>query len=126
MICPVGHKQNSTYNIGHMELVIEGVIKRVCKPVEKDSGFRKCDVHVTVVDGEYSQIIPLTFLKKDVDEALSLPEGKTIKARCNVRGNEWQRDSDLEPIAFLSLIPWKYEIIEGEVAKGAEEIRKGW
>lgn len=109
-----------------MELVIEGVIKRVCKPMEFDSGFRKCSVHVTVEDGEYSQIMALEFLKDDVDEAVALPVGKTIKARCNVRGKEWQKDETQEPKVFLSLIPWKYEIIDGEVAKGAEDIRKGW
>jgi len=109
-----------------MELVIEGVIKRVCKPMEFESGFRKCEVHVEIADGKYPQTLSLEFIKDDVDEAVALPEGKTIKARCNVRGSEWQKD-DTQPMrVFMSLVPWKYEIIEGEVAKGAEEIRKGW
>ena len=109
-----------------MELVIEGVITRVCKPYEHESGFRKCSVHVTVKDGEYSQVMPLDFLKGDVDEALGLQEGTTIKARCNIRGKEWKKDETQEPIVFLSLIPWKYEILEGEAAKSVEEPKKEW
>jgi len=109
-----------------MELIIEGVITRVCKPYEHESGFRKCSVHVTVQDGEYSQVMPLDFLKGDVDEALGLKEGTTIKARCNVRGKEWQKDETQDPIVFLSLIPWKYKIIEGEAAKSVEQPKKGW
>jgi hypothetical protein len=95
-----------------MELIIEGVIKRVCKPMEFESGFRKCEVHVEVQDGKYPQTLSLEFLKDDVDEAVALPQGKTIKARCNVRGSEWQKD-DTQPMrVFMSLVPWKYEIVE--------------
>lgn len=94
-----------------MELIIEGVIKRVCKPMEFESGFRKCEVHVEVQDGKYPQTLALEFLKDDVDEAVALPEGKTIKARCNVRGSEWQKD-DTQPMrVFMSLVPWKYEVV---------------
>ena len=96
-----------------MELIIEGVIKRVCKPMEWESGFRKCEVHVEVQDGKFPQTLALEFLKDDVDEAVALPEGKTIKARCNVRGSEWQKDEASPLIVFMSLVPWKYEIIEG-------------
>jgi len=95
-----------------MELIIEGVIKRVCKPMEWESGFRKCEVHVEVQDGKFPQILSLEFLKDDVDEAVALPEGKTIKARCNVRGSEWQKDETSPLIVFMSLVPWKYEIVE--------------
>lgn len=95
-----------------MELIIEGVIKRVCKPMEFESGFRKCEVHVEIQDGKYPQTLALEFLKDDVDEAVALPEGKTIKARCNVRGSEWQKD-DTQPMrVFMSLVPWKYDIVE--------------
>ena len=95
-----------------MELIIEGVIKRVCKPMEWESGFRKCEVHVEVQDGKFPQTLSLEFLKDDVDEAVALPEGKTIKARCNVRGSEWQKDETSPLIVFMSLVPWKYEIVE--------------
>ena len=54
-----------------MELIIEGVIKRVCKPMEFESGFRKCEVHVEIQDGKYPQTLALEFLKDDVDEAVA-------------------------------------------------------
>ena len=95
-----------------MELIIEGVIHRICKPIEFDSGFRKCEVHIVVEDGQYPQTIPVEFLKDDVDEALGLTVGAQIKARCNVRGKEWKKESTGEVKAFLSLVPWKYEILE--------------
>ena len=76
------------------------------------AAFRKCEVHVEIQDGKYPQTLALEFLKDDVDEAVALPEGKTIKARCNVRGSEWQKD-DTQPMrVFMSLVPWKYEIVE--------------
>jgi hypothetical protein len=95
-----------------MELIIEGVIHRICKPIEFDSGFRKCDVHIQVEDGKYPQIIPIEFLKDDVDEVMALTVGWGIKARCNVRGREWTNDTTGEVKAFLSLVPWKYELLE--------------
>ena len=108
-----------------MELIIEGVIKRVCKPMEFKSGFRKCEVHVEIQDGKYPQTLALEFLKDDVDEAVALPEGKTIKARCNVRGSEWQKD-DTQPMrVFMSLVPWKYEIVEGDPAPTQQPAKDG-
>lgn len=95
-----------------MELIIEGVIHRICKPIEFDSGFRKCEVHIVVEDGQYPQTIPVEFVKDDVDEALGLTVGAQIKARCNVRGKEWKKESTGEVKAFLSLVLWKYEILE--------------
>ena len=42
-----------------MELIIEGVVRRVNQPQEFASGFRKCEVHVEVPDGEYKDIFPV-------------------------------------------------------------------
>lgn len=92
-----------------MELIIEGVIGRICKPVEFGSGFRKCEVHIVVEDGKYPQTIPLEFIKDDVDEALGLIIGSKIKAHCNVRGREWTNTTTGEVKAFLSLVPYTYE-----------------
>ena len=95
-----------------MELIIEGVIHRICKPIEFDSGFRKCEVHIQVEEGKYPQIVPIEFLKDDVDEVMGLTVGSGIKARCNVRGKEWTKESTGEVKAFLSLVPWKYELLD--------------
>jgi len=95
-----------------MELIIEGVIHRICKPIEFDSGFRKCEVHILVEDGKYPQTIPVEFLKDDVDEVMSLTVGSGVKMRCNVRGKEWKKESTGEVRAFLSLVPWKYEVLD--------------
>ena len=100
-----------------MELIIEGVIARICKPQEFASGFRKCEVHVTVQDGQYPQTLALEFLKDDVDEALGLTVGAEIKARCNVRGREWKNETTGEYRAFMSLVPWKYELPEPKSIK---------
>jgi hypothetical protein len=100
-----------------MELIIEGVISRICKPQEFASGFRKCEVHVTVQDGQYPQTMALEFIKDDVDEALGLTVGAQIKARCNVRGREWKNETTGEYRAFMSLVPWKYELPEPKSIK---------
>lgn len=100
-----------------MQLIIEGVIARVCKPQEFPSGFRKCEVHITVEDGQYPQTLALEFLKDDVDEALGLTVGAQIKARCNVRGREWKNEETGEFRAFMSLVPWKYELPEPKSVK---------
>lgn len=92
-----------------MELIIEGEIHRICKPFEHESGFRKCEVHIKITEGEYTQIVPIEFLKDDVDEALGLIVGSKIKARCNVRGKEWTSATTGEVKAFLSLVPYTYE-----------------
>ena len=95
-----------------MELTIEGVIHRICKPIEFDSGFRKCEVHIQVEDGKYPQIVPVEFLKDDVDEVMALTVGSGVKMRCNVRGREWTNDTTGEVKAFLSLVPGKFEVLD--------------
>ena len=96
-------------------MIIEGVIHRICKPIEFDSGFRKCEVHIVVEDGQYPQTIPVEFLKDDVDEALGLTVGAYMKMRCNVRGKEWKNETTGEVKAFLSLVPWKYEEVDKSI-----------
>jgi hypothetical protein len=108
-----------------MELIIEGVIRRICKPFEHSSGFRKCEVHIEVQDGEYSEIIPVEFLKDLTDEALGLTVGAPIKATCNVRGREWEKKVDKlgnplpypETVIFVSFPVWKYELPEPKSIK---------
>jgi hypothetical protein len=75
-------------------------------------------VHIEVQDGEYSEIVPVEFLKDLTDEALSLTVGAPIKARCNVRGREWEKKVDKlgnplphpETVIFVSFPVWKYEL----------------
>jgi len=65
------------------------------------------------------------FRKSEVEEAVELAEGKKIKARCNVRGSEGQKD-DTQPVrVFMSRVPWKYEIIEGEPAPTQQPAQDG-
>ena len=92
-----------------MELVIEGVIRRVLKPQEFPSGFRKCEVHVDVKNGEYTEILPVEFIKDMMDEALTLNPGDEVTMRCNVRGREWD-GGEKGWRAFISLDCWKYEM----------------
>ena len=92
-----------------MELIIEGQVHRICKLFEHESGFRKCEVHVKVTDGEYSEIIPVEFTKELTDEAVGLTVGADIKARCNVRGREWMSKTG-EHKAFMSLRVWTYDL----------------
>lgn len=92
-----------------MELTIEGEVHRICKPFEHENGFRKCEVHIKITDGEYSEIIPVEFLKDMTDEAMTLTVGETIKAKCNIRGREWKSPAG-DHRAFLSLNVWTYEV----------------
>jgi hypothetical protein len=93
-----------------MELIIEGVVRRVNQPQEFASGFRKCEVHVEVPDGEYKDIFPVEFIKDMADEAGTLTPGMKVKMRCNVRGREWD-GGEKGWRAFMSLTVWKYEIL---------------
>ena len=70
--------------------------------------------HVEDVKDYALHLLSTSTMKDDVDEAVALPEGKTIKARCNVRGSEWQKDDSQPMRVFMSLVPWKYEIVEAE------------
>ena len=93
-----------------MELIFEGVVRRINQPQEFASGFRKCEVHIEVPDGEYSDILPVEFIKDMADEALSLTPGERLKLRCNIRGREWD-GGEKGYRAFLSLTVWKYELL---------------
>jgi hypothetical protein len=93
-----------------MELTIEGVVRRINQPQEFASGFRKCEVHIEVKNGEYSDVLPVEFLKDMADEAGTLTIGQQVRMRCNVRGREWD-GGEKGWRAFMSLTVWKYEIL---------------
>ena len=93
-----------------MELIIEGLVRRVNKPEEFPSGFRKCAVHIEVPDGDYSNIFEVEFIKDMADEAGTLTPGMKVKMRCSVRGREWD-GGEKGWRAFMSLTVWKYEIL---------------
>ena len=94
-----------------MELTIEGVVRRVLQPQEFASGFRKCEVHIEVRNGEYSDVMPVKFLKDMADEAGTLIIGQQVRMRCNVRGREWDGGEKGWRV-FMSLAVRKYEILE--------------
>ena len=50
-----------------MQLIIEGVIKRVNAPQEFPSGFRKCEIHIETTGDQYPETLAVEFLKDDVD-----------------------------------------------------------
>jgi len=98
-----------------MELIIEGVIKRVNAPQEFPSGFRKCEIHIETTGDQYPETLAVEFLKDDVDEAIQLAPGQKVKMRCNVKGREWRRE-DTDPFkVFMSLSMWKYEVINESI-----------
>lgn len=94
-----------------MELVIEGVIRRVTQPVEFGEGKRLCEVHIELAEQKFEQIVPLTFWNDDVDEALGLTPGAQIKAQCALKGREWQKEGQ-QTRAFASLSVITYELPE--------------
>ena len=96
-----------------MEITIEGVIGRICKPQEWPSGFRKCEVHVVVENGKYPDTIPVEFIKDDVDEAIGLTVGAPIKVQCYVQGREWTSETGALKV-FVSFVMNKYELPEGK------------
>lgn len=98
-----------------MELIIEGVIKRVNAPQEWPSGFRKCEIHIETTGDQYPETLAVEFLKDDVDEAIQLAPGQKVKMRCNVKGREWRREETDPYTVFLSLSMWKYEVINESI-----------
>lgn len=107
-----------------MELIIEGEVHRICKPFESANGFRKCEVHIKVTEGEYSEFVPVEFVKDLTDEAVALTIGSTIKVKCNVRGREWKKPTTGETLAFLSLQVWNYEEVNSTIHEKVVEKSK--
>ena len=110
-----------TFNFRKMIHTTEGVIKRVNKPMEFASGFRKCEIHLEVKDGQYTQIVPLEFLKDMVDEAISLHPGQKMQVEYKIQTREWQKttDEDGNPLPepgplkiFCSFVVRNYSIEE--------------
>ena len=96
-----------------MELVIEGLVRRVTQAREFGEGKRVCEVHIELANQQYEQIVPLTFWNDDVDEAQGLLPGAAIKAQCALKGREWQKEG--QPTrAFASFSVLNYELPEGQ------------
>jgi len=94
-----------------MELTIEGVIRRINKPQEFASGFRKCEVHIEVENGKYKDVLPVEFINDMSDEAGTLVIGERVKMRCFLGGREWD-GGEKGWRAFMSLSVFKYEILD--------------
>ena len=75
-----------------MELIIEGVIRRINQPQEFASGKRKCEIHIELAEQKFEQIVALEFWGDDVDEAIGLTVGSEIEAKCWLSGREWRKD----------------------------------
>jgi hypothetical protein len=94
-----------------MELTIEGVVRRINQPQEFASGFRKCEVHIEVENGKYTDVLPIEFIKEMADEASTLNIGERVKMRCFLGGREWD-GGDRGWRAFMSLTVFKYELLD--------------
>lgn len=97
-----------------MDLTIEGVIKRINAPTTSPSGFRKCEVHIEEIEGEYPNVWKVDFIKDDADEAANLAPGQKVNMKCDLTGREW-KNKEGQIIVFTSIKMWKYEVIEESI-----------
>lgn len=97
-----------------MDLTIKGVIKRINAPTTSPSGFRKCEVHIEEIEGEYPNVWKVDFIKDDADEAANLAPGQKVNMKCDLTGREW-KNNEGQIIVFTSIKMWKYEVIEESI-----------
>lgn len=74
-----------------------------------NSSFTKRDLVVSVMDGEYEQLIPTELHKDRTDLADSLNVGDEVTVHYNMRGRKWISPSQ-EVKYFLTLVAWKIDV----------------
>ena len=63
----------------------------------------KTEVHLSYMDGDREQILPIECWGMVSDKAVTLAQGDTINAKCYLNGRQWRRE-DTDPWrAFLGL-----------------------
>ena len=77
------------------------------------NGFKKAELWIEVLDGEYSQTLSIEAVKEKADEIQSIKIGSEIKVFFNLRGRVWTNKEGVEKV-FNSIQLWKYEQIKIE------------
>lgn len=76
-----------------MALEIEGVIHSLLAPTQgvsaRGSAWKKQDVIVETLEGEYSRKICVTFFGDKVDECAKLVKGEKVKVSINIESREF-------------------------------------
>ena len=91
---------------------MKGTIKRIQPIVEVSDKFKKQELHLSVMDGEYEQTINIEFHQdKGIGLLESFTEGQEVEVSYNTRGREW-RKVDTDPWrVFNTLVGWKIEAV---------------
>jgi hypothetical protein len=90
---------------------MKGTIKRIEPIVEVSDKFKKRELHLSVMDGQYEQIINIEFHQDNCAKLDNFGAGQEVEVDFNIRGREWQKD-DKSPIrVFNTLAGWKIEAV---------------
>jgi len=90
-----------------MKIDFTGDVVRVCPTKTLNNGNELVEVHLSYMDGEYEQVIPVQFWGDKVVEAKALNQGDTIQVLAFMGGREWDPQDGRPVMAFLSLKAYK-------------------
>ena len=85
-----------------MDAYVTGVVHLV-EPTKTygQKGFRKRLVVLEQDEGEYTNLVPVEFIRDNCDNC-TMEAGDEITVRYRLRGRSWQKDSDSEVRYFLN------------------------
>lgn len=90
-----------------MKIDISGDVVRVCPPKTLNNGTQLVEVHLSYMDGEYEQVIPVQFWGDKIADAQALNKGDTIQVLAFMGGREWDPQDGRPVMVFMSLRAYK-------------------
>jgi single-strand DNA-binding protein len=104
---------------------MKGTIKRI-EPVQVVSDkFKKQELILTVMDGQYEQTISVEFQQDKIELLESVAPGQEVEVLYNVRGREWTSPKG-EVRVFNTLVGWKIEAVGSAPAASDDDGTPEW
>ena len=75
----------------------------------------KTELHLSYMDGDREQIIPIECWGQVSDKAKTLAKGDTVNCKCYLNGRQWRREDSDPWRAFMSLRCVSIEIVSRAV-----------
>lgn len=86
---------------------MKGTIKRINDVQQVSDKFKKQELHLSFMNGEYEQTICIEFHQDNCSKLDSFSAGQKVDLEYNLRGREWRKDDNSPIRVFNTLVGWK-------------------
>jgi hypothetical protein len=116
-----GKIRNKNYNpLKKIEMELQGTIYSIGPVQEVSEKFRKQEIILETLNGEYTQHIKLQFAQKKIDLLQSFAPGSEVVCQINIAGKLYKNKEGKED-SFTNIVCWKIDNVGTNVITNPTE-----